>query len=70
MISTGVLATIPMCLIAKLFRKKIIYIESFAKSDSPTLTGRVMSKIADDIYVQWDSMLKFYKNAKCLGSIY
>jgi beta-1,4-N-acetylglucosaminyltransferase len=69
-ISTGVLATIPMCLIAKLFRKKIIYIESFAKSDSPTLTGRVMSKIADDIYVQWDSMLKFYKNAKCLGSIY
>ena len=30
-ISTGALATIPMCITAKLFRKKIIFIESFAK---------------------------------------
>ena len=30
-ITTGVLAVIPLCLIAKLFKKKLIYIESFAK---------------------------------------
>ena len=35
-ITTGVLAMIPLCLIAKLFGKKLIYIESFAKVSSPT----------------------------------
>lgn len=31
-ITTGVLAMIPLCLIAKLFGKKLIYIESFARA--------------------------------------
>ncbi|EOH93808.1 PssD/Cps14F family polysaccharide biosynthesis glycosyltransferase [Enterococcus pallens] len=69
-ISTGVLATLPMCFLGKLFGKKIIFIESFAKSEGPTLTGRVMVKIADKVYVQWQSMLYFYQDAICLGSIY
>lgn len=62
-ISTGALATIPICFIAKLFNKKIIFIESFAKINSPTLTGRLMYKIADQFYVQWESMLEHYPNA-------
>ena len=69
-ITTGVLAVIPMCLIAKLFRKKLIYIESFAKINSPTKTGKMMYKYADRFYVQWESMLEFYPNAIFLGGIY
>lgn len=69
-ISTGALATIPMCLIAKLFRKKIIFIESFAKIKSPTLTGKIIYRIADQFYVQWEEMLKFYPNAIYKGGIY
>lgn len=69
-VSTGVLSTIPLCLIAKLFRKKVIYIESFAKINSPTLTGRVMYKFADIFYVQWPEMLKVYPKAKYIGGIY
>lgn len=69
-ISTGVLSTIPLCLTAKLFRKKVIYIESFAKINSPTLTGKVMYKIADVFYVQWPEMLEVYPKAKYIGGIY
>lgn len=69
-ISTGVLAMIPMCLIAKLFRKKLIYIESFAKVNSPNETGKLMYKYADQFYVQWPQMLKIYPNAIYLGGIY
>ncbi|WP_099809645.1 PssD/Cps14F family polysaccharide biosynthesis glycosyltransferase [Streptococcus suis] len=69
-ISTGVLATIPISLIAKLFGKKIIYIESFAKVSSPTLTGKLMYKFADQFYVQWEPMLKHYPEAIFLGGIY
>ena len=69
-ICTGVLAMIPICLISKLMGKKIIYIESFAKITSPTKTGKLLYKFADQFYVQWDTMLEFYPKAICLGGIY
>ncbi len=69
-ISTGALAVIPLCLLAKLFRKKLIYIESFARITSPNLTGKLLYKYADRFYVQWESMLKVYPKAIWLGGIY
>lgn len=69
-ISTGVLSTIPMCLISKLFGKKMIYIESFAKVTTPTLSGKLLYRYADRFYVQWESMLKIYPKAIYLGGIY
>ena len=69
-ISTGVLATIPMCLLAKLFRKKLVFIESFAKVTSPTETGKLMYKFADRFYVQWPQMKEIYPEAIYLGGIY
>ncbi len=71
-ISTGVLATIPMMCIGRTFKKKVIYIESFAKINSPTMTGNFVYNrhIADQFYVQWESMLKFYPDAIYKGGIY
>lgn len=69
-ISTGALATIPMCLIAKIFRRKVVFIESFAKVNSPTLTGKFIYKFADQFYVQWKDMLKFYPDGIYKGGIY
>lgn len=69
-ICTGVLAMIPICLIAKMLHKRLIYIESFAKVTSPTITGKLLYKFADQFYVQWPQMLKIYPNAIFLGGIY
>lgn len=69
-VCTGVLATIPMCLITKLCHKKLIYIESFAKVTSATQSGQLLYKFADQFYVQWESMLEIYPNAIFLGGIY
>ncbi|MDV4150431.1 PssD/Cps14F family polysaccharide biosynthesis glycosyltransferase [Clostridium sp. AL.422] len=69
-ISTGALATIPMCLISKVFRKKLIFIESFAKINTPTLTGKLLYKFADEFYVQWEDMIKVYPKAVYKGGIY
>ena len=69
-ICTGVLATIPMCLLVKMFGGKLIYLESFAKVTSPTETGKLMYKFADQFYVQWESMKEIYPNAIFLGGIY
>ena len=69
-ITTGVLAMIPMCLLAKILGKKLIYIESFAKVTTPTETGKLMYKYADQFYVQWPQMKEVYPDAIYLGGIY
>ncbi len=69
-ICTGVLAMVPMCLLMKLVGKKLIFIESFAKVSSPTLSGKLLYKFADRFYVQWEEMLHFYPNAIYKGGIY
>lgn len=69
-ITTGTHTAVPMCYIGKLFRRKIIYIESFAKRTSPTLSGKMVYPIADIFIVQWESMLSIYPKAKYFGPIY
>lgn len=69
-VCTGVLATIPICLLGKLCGAKLVYIESFAKTDSPTQTGKLLHRFADRFYVQWESMLGVYPDAVCVGGIY
>lgn len=69
-VCTGVLAMIPMCMIMKLFGKELIYIESFAKVTSATETGKVMYKLADRFYVQWESMKNIFPKATYVGGIY
>ncbi len=71
-ISTGVLSTIPMLYLGHIFHKKVIYIESFAKINTPTQTGMLIysKNIADRFYVQWPEMLKIYPNAVYEGGIY
>ncbi len=70
MITTGVLAIVPLALLMKLFRGKLIYLESFAKVTSKTLSGKLLYRFADQFYVQWEEMLKLYPNAIYKGGIY
>ncbi len=69
-ITTGVLAMIPMCLLVKLFGGKLIYIESFAKVTSPTETGKFLYRRADRFFIQWEELKEIYPDAEYLGGIY
>jgi UDP-N-acetylglucosamine:LPS N-acetylglucosamine transferase len=69
-VTTGAHTAVPMCYIGKLFGKKVIFIESYAKRTSPTLSGRLVYKVATIFIVQWESMLEFYPKAKYFGGIY
>lgn len=62
-VSTGSHTAVPMCYIAKIFHRKVIYIESFANMASKSLAGKLVYPIADVFIVQWESMLKLYPKA-------
>ena len=68
-ISTGGGSTIPTCYWGKLLGVKIIYIESLARINQPSGTGKIIYPIADLFLVQWESMLKFYRKANYWGRV-
>ena len=69
-VTTGTHTAGPMCIIGKIFRSKIIYIETFANTNKKTATGKLIYPIADLFIVQWEEMLKLYPKAVYGGSIY
>lgn len=68
-IATGAHTTVPICYIAKLFGKKVIFIETFANITTKTLSGKLVYPIADLFLVQWEEMLELYPNAKYRGGL-
>ena len=69
-VTTGAHTGVIMCYIAKFFRKKVIYIETFANVHSKSMSGRLVYPIADIFVVQWESMLKLYPKAVYGGWIF
>ena len=69
-ITTGALLAFPFCLLAKLRGAKIVYIESFARVHSRSLTGRLVYPFADLFLVQWETLLTLYPKAKFVGGIF
>ncbi|MBQ9659403.1 MAG: polysaccharide biosynthesis protein [Clostridia bacterium] len=69
-VTTGTHTAGPMCYIAKIFGKKVIYIETIANINRKTATGRLIYPIADLFIVQWEEMKKIYPKAVYGGSIF
>lgn len=60
-VSTGSDIAVPLSIWGKLNGTKVIFIETRAKVYSKTLTGKILTNIADKIFVQWPEMLDVYK---------
>lgn len=68
-VSTGGGVTIPLCYLGKLFGAKIIYIESLARIETGSGTGKCVYPVADLFLVQWESLLRQYKKAQYWGKV-
>lgn len=69
-VTTGANTAVPLCYLGRIFGKKVIFIESYAKSRGKTLAGKLCYPIATTFIVQWESMLEYYPDAQYYGSIY
>jgi UDP-N-acetylglucosamine:LPS N-acetylglucosamine transferase len=68
-ISTGAGVVVFFCVFAKLFGAKLIFIESMAKVEKPTLTARILYPISDMFFVQWPVLKSFFPKAQYLGRL-
>ncbi len=73
LISTGAHSCVPFFIIAKTFPKRrirTIYIESFAKVNSPSMTYNIIKNYCDVVIVQHQELLDIYPNSVYLGGVY
>lgn len=69
-ITTGALISYPFCVLERMMHGKVIYIESFARVNEPSLTGKLIHKHADLFIVQWEDMLEYFPDAVLGGGIF
>ncbi len=69
-ITTGASVVVFFSVFAKLLGAKLIFLESMAKVEKPTLTARLLYPFADLFIVQWPKLLKFFPRAKYLGRLF
>jgi len=67
---------IPVCCAALLHelvcyhRKKLVFVESFCRVKSLSLSGRLLYPLADEFIVSWEALTHRYTRAKYLGVLY
>ena len=67
-ITNGAGLVVPICFLSKiLFGSKIIFIESFSRVNSPSLTGKIIFRVADLFIIQWKELERFYGGKAVYG---
>ena len=70
-ISTGASFCIPAFVYAKFLNIKTVYVDTFARIESPSLTGKIMYKIRPDrFYIQWPQHSKWFPKAIYKGGLF
>jgi UDP-N-acetylglucosamine:LPS N-acetylglucosamine transferase len=66
-LSTGAGPAVPFALAGKLLGIPNVFVEISAQVERPSLTGRIMYRLADRFYYQWPQLERFFPRATCGG---
>lgn len=69
-VTTGAGVAVPFCYVGRVFGARVVYIESFSRVMSPSLTGRMVHPIASAFFVQWPTMLRHFRKAVYEGPVF
>jgi UDP-N-acetylglucosamine transferase subunit ALG13 len=59
-ITSGAGMVAPFCQAAKLLGARVLFVETMARVTSPSAGGLLISRLADEVFVQWPELLAFY----------
>jgi len=60
-LSTGAGIVVPFALVGRyIFGTRIIFIETLTRVRKPSLTGRIMYRLAHDFFYQWESLREYF----------
>jgi beta-1,4-N-acetylglucosaminyltransferase len=68
-VSTGAGVAVPFFYVGKLLGSKLIFIESAGRTNSPSLTGRLVYPVSDKFLLQWKELKRFYPKGRFLEGL-
>jgi len=69
-LSTGPSVAVPVCLLARLLRVKVIFVETGSRVTALSFTGRVLYRVADLFFVQWPELAERLPRAIYAGRLF
>ena len=69
-VSFGAMCTVPVCILGKLMKLPVIYVESYTRIHSLSLTGKILYRFADLFVVQWKQLALKYPKAVYGGALF
>lgn len=63
-VTSGAGLAVPFCVTARLLGARLVHVETMARVTSGSSTGRLLSRLADAVIVQWDDLLSVYPRAQ------
>jgi len=68
-LSSGAGTIVPFAIWAKLYGIPIVFIENMSRVNHPSLSGRIMYRMADRFFYQWEPLAKVYPRGELSGPL-
>jgi UDP-N-acetylglucosamine:LPS N-acetylglucosamine transferase len=68
-LGTGPAVLVPLAILGKLSGARIIFVETGSRITELSLTGRIMLRLADRFFVQWEPLQRLYPRAEYAGRL-
>ncbi len=69
MISTGPGIALPIAIVARIFRIRVIHIETWSRFYTKSFTGRFMYHVANDFWIQNKELMDLYPKCRYIGRL-
>jgi len=70
LMTTGAAVAVPFVWMARLRGVRIVYVETLARSQKPSLSCRLAAPAADRIYVQWPELQQALPRSRYVGTVF
>ena len=69
-LTTGAGVAVPFAWIARLRGARVVYVESLARIEGPSLSYRLIAPIAERRYVQWPELARALPRTRFVGNVF
>lgn len=69
-LTTGAGVAVPFAWIGRLHGARVVYVESFTRISSPSLSCRLIAPFADRVYVQWPELAPAVRRSRYAGNVF
>jgi hypothetical protein len=68
-LTTGAGIAVPFAWLGRAHNIRVVYVESLTRTETPSLSCRLVAPVTDRVYVQWPELVGAVRGARYAGSV-